>query len=185
MAAGEGGTRGRRPGPDGFGGVSTPVLAACLVALAIAAGTASPAVAKHVRANDAQFVVKTKAGSAVIDRDPFRISFYGKHRGLLLQEVPNARLGPVSLPPTVDPEPFGLERQPDNATYAPLGFEVGSEFRDQWNSGLWTGNMLLSRRQGTVYSARQVISAQPAGKGVQLTVASSDPSRNLVVTVSP
>ncbi len=163
----------------------TQAASAGLIAFAIAAGAASPATGSPVRIGSHEIVVKTKAGRATIDRDPYRISFYGKQGRLLLREVPNRRSGPVPLPLTEDPEPFALERDPDNASYVPLGFEVGRESGDQWNSGLWTGNMLFSRRQGIVHSARNVISAQRIGRAVRITVATSDPHRSLLVTVSP
>lgn len=130
-------------------------------------------------------MVATAAGRAVVDRSPFRIAFRDARGRTVLREVANRRLGPRTLPPTRDPEPFALEREPDHATYAPLGFEVGSEQRDQWDAGPWNGNMLFSRRSGVAHSARGVVAARRTGRGVRLLVATSDPRRRLVVRIAP
>ncbi len=119
-------------------------------------------------------VVETGGGSAVVQRAPFRLAFRDRTAGPCSARWPIGAAAPAALPPTRDPEPFGLELQPDNATYAPLSFEVGTEFRDQWNAGLWNGNLLFSRRSGTVHSARSVVSLRRAGRGVRMLVSTSD-----------
>jgi alpha-glucosidase (family GH31 glycosyl hydrolase) len=89
------------------------------------------------------------------------------------------------LPPTRDPEPLALERERDNAVYAPLTFEVGREQRRQWIGSFWPGNMLFAKRSGTVHSVTRVLSARRAGTGVRLVVATTDRRRRLVLTVRP
>ena len=153
---------------------------------AIAVLTAAPACAEGaVRIGKERIVVAEGGGSVAIKRSPLRISFRDADGETLLRQVANERAGPVALPETEDPEPYTLERDPDNATYAPLGFEVGTELHDQWNNGLWTGNTIFSRRSGTAQSAHAVTSARRAGEGVRLEVATSDPQRDLRVTVKP
>ncbi len=154
---------------------------ACAAASVVAAAPAQAA----VRITKQRVVVETAGGSAVVQRAPFRLAFRDSEGRTLLRQVANRRSGPRALPPTRDPEPFGLELQPDNATYAPLSFEVGTELRDQWNAGLWNGNLLFSRRSGTVHSARSVVSLRRAGRGVRMLVSTSDPSRRLRVQISP
>ena len=65
--------------------------------------------------------------TAVVTNVPFNIRFLDRGRRLL-GEVGSVRRPARSrrLPPTQDPEPFTLERDPDRAVYAPLTFEVGS-----------------------------------------------------------
>jgi alpha-glucosidase (family GH31 glycosyl hydrolase) len=126
----------------------------------------------------AKIVVRSGAAKAVIERSPYRLS---------IGPLRSAPIGPVrELPPTADPEPFSLERERDNAVYRPLAFEVGQETRGQWDGVYWAGDMLFSRRSGTVYSARRVVGVHRHGRGVRLLVATNDPSgRRLVVLVTP
>ena len=72
------------------------------------------------------------------------------------------------LPLTRDPEPFALEREPDHASYSPLGVEFGRERRAQWNAGFWTGDMLFSRRYGSAHFAHRALNAVPIRNGVRL-----------------
>ena len=87
------------------------------------------------------------------------------------------------LPSTQDPEPFALEREPDNATYAPLGFELGEETRAQWNAGTWTGDLLFSRRSGEAHFASRVESIRRTGSGAQLVVSTTESGPRLVVRI--
>jgi alpha-glucosidase len=165
-----------------------PILAGCAAVAALAAEGA-PALADgsggRVRIEGDRVVVEARGASAVVDRSPFRISFRDASGRTLLSQVPNSRQSALGLPETLDPEPFALERLPDNATYAPLGFEIGREERFQWNGGLWGGNMLFSRRSGTVLSAHDVVSARRSGRGVRLLVSTGEPERRLVVKIAP
>ena len=103
----------------------------------------------------------TSAGRAVIEPAPFRIAFQDRSGRTLLREVPNREPAGRPLPLTRDPEPFALEREPDNASYSPLGFELGRERRAQWNAGFWSGDMLFSRRYGSAHFAHRVLERDP------------------------
>ena len=131
-----------------------------------------------------QVIVGTSAGRAVIERAPFRIAFQDRSGRTLLREVTNRSPAGRPLPLTRDPEPFALEREPDHASYSPLGLEIGRERRAQWNAGFWGGAMLFSRRYGSAHFARRVVSARRAGGGVRLLVSTSA-ARRLVVLVQP
>ena len=124
--------------------------------------------------------------TAVVTNVPFNIRFFDRGRGVL-GEVGSFRRPPRSrrLPPTRDPEPFTLDREPDRAVYAPLTFEVGSERIAQWNAGFWNGNLLFSRRSGTVHSARRLLSVRRSGRGARFVVSTTDGDRRLVVRVTP
>jgi alpha-glucosidase (family GH31 glycosyl hydrolase) len=165
--------------------VRGPLAPAALAALALVAAPAPPAGAA-VEIGPERIVVSTPGARALIDRAPLRMAFDRGRGGVVLRQVANARSAPVPLARTQDPEPFSLEREPDNAVYAPLTFEVGEEERAQWTGVYWAGNMLFSRRSGTVYSAQDVVSATRAGDGVEIVASTSDPSgRQLLVTVAP
>ena len=129
-----------------------------------------------------RIVVTTSAGRAVIDPEPFRIAFQDRSGRTLLREVPNREPAGRPLPLTRDPEPFALEREPDHASYSPLGFEFGRERRAQWNAGFWTGDMLFSRRHGSAHFAHRVMNAIPIRRGVRLEVSTSS-RRTLLVRV--
>ena len=153
--------------------------AAALLAFAALAVMAMPAEAA-VRIGKNTVVVTTPGARAVVQRHPYRLSVGP------LREVSGARVKPRALPLTQDPEPFGLDRQADHAVYAPLTFEVGHEQRAQWTGVYWAGDMLFSRRSGTTYAARRVISARRVGRGARLVVSTNDPSgRRLTVSISP
>jgi alpha-glucosidase (family GH31 glycosyl hydrolase) len=155
------------------------------VALVLLVALAAPAHAA-VEIGPDRVTVSTTGARAVIERAPLRIAFDRGSGSPVLQQLPNERIEPQDLPRTQDPEPYSLEREPDNAAYAPLTFEVGAEERAQWTGVYWAGDMLFSRRQGTVYAARDVLSATPNGEGVDLVVSTNDPSgRLLLVNVAP
>ena len=157
------------------------LLAAPALVLALVAP--APARAATMISQD-RIVVTTSAGRAVIDPDPFRIAFQDRSGQTLLREVPNREPAGRPLPVTRDPEPFALEREPDNASYSPLGFEVGRERRAQWNAGFWTGDMLFSRRYGSAHFAHRVLNAIPIRRGVRLEVSTSSRRRLLVRVVA-
>jgi alpha-glucosidase (family GH31 glycosyl hydrolase) len=162
-----------------------PLLSACLGAL-FAGLIWAPSAAAKLDLSGKRLVVGSGKGFAVIKRSPFGIVF--KDRGLrtVLRELPNQRLGPVPLPETEDPEPYTVERDPDNALYAPLTYEVGVETHEQWNGSLWPGDTLFSRRSGTTHSAQRVIRARRIGEeGVRLVVATSEAGRRLIVRIEP
>ncbi len=154
-----------------------------LASAAVVVGAAGPA-SGAVRTGHGRVVVTAAGGGhAVIERRPFAIKFEDARGKTLLSEVRGRRPGTRTLPPTQDPEPFALERQPDNATYAPLGFELGQETRAQWNAGTWTGNLLFSRRSGEVHFASRVESVHSAGSGVRLVVSATGSAPQLLVSI--
>jgi hypothetical protein len=155
-----------------------------LVAAALAALGVAPAASAAVTVSPAQVVVDTGHGRAVIDRAPFKIAFQTARGKTVLREV-NAPGKATRIPPTEDPEPFALQRQPDHAVYAPLTFEVGREERAQWTGSYRAGNRLYDRHRGTMESATAVRSANKRGKGVRLDVKTTDKQRDLVVDVTP
>ena len=108
--------------------------AAISVVAAVGMGALTSTASAAVEINAKRIVVETEAGRAVVDRAPFRLTFENARGEVLLREVGARRRDPVDLPLTDDPEPFAVERKPDNATYAPLSFEVGRENLEQWNA---------------------------------------------------
>ena len=146
----------------------------------------APGAGAAVRIDDERIVVTDGNESAVIDRAPFRMAFRDGSAGAVLRQAgatsrPRAR----RLPPTRDPEPLALERERDNAVYAPLTFEVGREQRAQWNGSFFPGNMLFARRQGVTHTVRAVRSVRRSGRGVRMVVTTTDRRRRLVVRVAP
>ncbi len=153
--------------------------------LAVAAVAAPATAGAAVKLSAKRIVVTNGAARAVVDRAPFRLAFRSRGHTVLRELRAPASTTPAALPSTDDPEPFTLERHPDNAVYAPLTYEVGTELHAQWESGLWNGNTLLDRRSGTVYGARRVISAKQRGKGVRLTLSTDEAGRRLIARIEP
>jgi alpha-glucosidase (family GH31 glycosyl hydrolase) len=173
------------------GAVSTRLA---LLAAALIAALAGPSAGASAKQGDElgrgerviAGTIEGNAGTAaVVESSPFHIRFLRRGGAQLAELRPRRSLTPRRLPLTEDPEPLTLERRPDRALYAPLSFEVGSEQRAQWNAGFWNGNLLFSRRSGTVHSARRVLSARRRGRGIRFVVSTSDAGRRLVVLVSP
>ncbi len=138
-----------------------------------------------VKLTPKKVIVTSEDGRAVITRSPFGMSFKDRRKRTKLRELGNQRLGPIPLPETEDPEPYSVERDPDNSVYSPLTYEVGTELHEQWNGALWPGDTLFSRRSGTTHSARRVLTAEAQGEGALLVLATSENRRRLVLRVFP
>ncbi len=162
--------------------LATCAAAVCLAGLALLAGTASAAVTISPK----RIVVATAEAKAVVERSPFRVSYSQPGGGKVLSEVPNRSPSPLTQPATNDPQPPGHPSPSTPTLYAPLGFLVGSETLQQYDGGLWGGNLLSGERSGIQYSARRVLSVKRAGPGVKMSVSTNDPSgRKLEVRVMP
>ena len=158
-----------------------------LAAIATLGVCVAPAVAS-VQIGAQQIVVTGTGASATITRTPFRLSIQQTSGQTVLAEVPNTVLLPEVQPPTVYPTPLGGAPEPGDPLYAPLSFLVGSATTTQWGGGslFFQGNQQTGLVTGIQYSALDVLSAQPNGAGVSLTVSTDDPTgRKLLVTVAP
>ncbi len=156
------------------------LAAVAATALALAAG---PAVAAaSVTIGPTEILVSGTGAGAVITRAPFQIAFTNAEGHTVLSEV-----APVDAPFTL---PAGLPQSPSGPTtpalYAPLSFLVGADQPLTDSGGELGGDLLEDQETGTEYSAREVLSATPAGEGVELALATDDPSgRELQVTIAP
>ena len=166
---------------------SAAARAAGLIALAALAGATLPrSAAAEVRIGDARVTVSTTAGArAVIDRSPLRIRFQKANGATVLAQLPGDDAGAVARPPLPRSQ-FGVAGPAPPTLYAPFGFTVGGRQVGQFPSGFWQGNLTSVTVEGTVYGAREVLSAKRSGAGVQLALSTSDPSgRRLVARVAP
>ncbi len=180
---GEGsGARSRRP-------LGAHVL--CLLLLAAALGASSSEAQAEVTIGPTQIVVEGSQASAVIERQPFGISFRDGAGHTVLSELAGGE-GPLTLPEGAGTGAAGQPSGP--GLYAPLAFLVGSdepvafglrpeetlrEFGD-------VGDLEEDPEHGTEYSAQNVIEARAQGEGVELELATDDPSgRTLSVEVVP
>jgi sulfoquinovosidase len=132
-----------------------------------------------------QIIVQDADARAVIERNPFRLKFVDPVTGeTVLQQVPQGLPAPQPIG-NADPEPGGFDFLPEHAVYEPLSFEVGGEADVQHPVFLFTGNMLAGAYAGVVHHATQVRAARATadGKGVLMTVATTDPTRDLTVRI--
>jgi len=151
---------------------------------ALTAG-AAPARAE-VRIGPERVVVATAGASVTAERAPLRLSFADAQGRTVLAQVPNTGQAPLVVPPSPDPVPLGAEPPARPALYAPLAFTVGARRDQQFPGSQYAGNELFGAEGGTQFSARDVVGVERRGDGVELTVATSDPSgRRLVVTLAP
>jgi alpha-glucosidase len=159
-------------------------LGAALWALSTA--TASSDLRSIVTFTPATITVSAPGGRVVITRDPYRLAIEQPDGRSALSEVADHGGHPVRLGPTQDPRSPGVPSPIARTSYAPLSFLVGTDTIEQYDGGLWGGNLKSGSAQGTWYSARRVLSAHRDGRGVRLVVSSDDPDgRRLIVTVAP
>ena len=156
-------------------------------AIAALLSGAGPAVADaEVRVGPTEIVVEGPGRSAaIVDRNPFRISFADRSGDIVLQEVSGTGTDTMLRPPTTHIQ-FGSQTPPPPALYAPLGFLVGTQSISQAIAQQWNGNLQSVTSAGIAYSATSVESVTEAGDATELTLATSDPTgRKLEVTISP
>jgi alpha-glucosidase len=167
--------------------LATTVTVLAVVALSAAAGARASQAVTFTRQT---ITVVTRAGRgsarAVITRDPYRLAIQRSPDATALREVANRRAAPLTLAPTLDPRAPGIPNPAARTPDAPLSFLVGTETVNQYQGGLFGGNLQSGIAQGTEYSARRVLSARQHGAGVRLVVSTNDPSgRRLIVTIAP
>ena len=180
------GSRGRRTGSERFSRALALATAAALL-LGAAGGTA-PAAASVTTA-PGEIVVSGEEASAVVQLEPFRLSFRDGEGRQVLTEAPGSGES-FQLPPYTGGSP---SKPTGPALYAPLSFLVGSDepvtFGTHQANVRETGDvgdLESDEEAGVEYSAQRVVAAAPSGEGVVLTVATNDPSgRTLSVNVGP
>ena len=163
-------------------GRSRRVLLSAVAATVLALAGLPAVAAASVTIGPEEIVLSSTGAGAVITRTPFQIAFTNAEGHTVLSEV-----APVDAPFTL---PAGLPQSPSGPTtpalYAPLSFLVGADQPLTDSGGQLGGDLLEAQETGTEYSAREVLSATAAGEGVELTVATDDPSgRELQVTIAP
>src|SRR5918998_4716075 len=122
---------------------------------------ATPPPDPAVEVGPQRVVVDAGRASAVIIRDPLRISFRDSRGRLVLAQLPNRRPGPLVEPPTIDPEPGGVDLLPETTLYAPFSFSVGRQrILQGLGPGPFVGNLVEAERSGVQYSARRALSVR-------------------------
>ena len=151
-----------------------PALAGITVALSLV-GTPADAT---VRIGPERIVVDAGAASAVVQRSPVRISFRDRRGVTVLGQVANRLPAPLVEPPTVDPEPNGVDLLPETTLYAPLTLHRRQERIEQFpGPGPFVADLLQAERSGMQYAARAVVGARTArGAGVRLALSTNDPT---------
>ncbi|MFN8162154.1 MAG: glycoside hydrolase family 31 protein [Solirubrobacterales bacterium] len=159
--------------------------------LAISALPTSAAAHPQTRPGAARIVVRAPAARVTVDRDPFRLSFSTGTGRPMLSELAGrsggSPVGPLPTPLTPDPLAPGFDNPATPTLYAPLSFLVGSEALQQYDGGLFGGNLESGQRSGVQYAATRVLGARRSGGGsVRLRLATSDPSgRTLSLRLAP
>ena len=105
----------------------------------------------------------------------------------MLAQLTNRLPAALVEPPTVDPEPGGVDLLPEATLYSPFTFTVGREQIEQNpGPGPFVGDLVQAQRSGIQYSARSVVRARRSARGARLELSTNDPSgRRLIVTLSP
>ena len=104
--------------------------------------------APPVQIDSRRVIVDAGAASAVVTRNPVRISFRDGRGRRVLAQVRNRLPDPLTEPFTIDPEPGGVDLLPETTLYSPFSFTVGGELVVQNpGPGPFVGDtMLLSQK---------------------------------------
>lgn len=156
-----------------------------IVAAVLAAGLALPAsAAAHTSIGADRIDVELPGAGVRIVRDPLRISFTDASGKTVLQGLTGVN-GSQAIAP-VPRVQFTTRTPPPATLYAPLTFLVGESGVSQMEAGQWEGTLSTVTEGGTEYGATSVIDAKQAGRGVRLTLATSDPEgRRMLVDIGP
>ncbi len=161
---------------------------AAAVALTAAGGSEADAArppAVDVQIKPGSVSVGVPGATAIIDRDPVRISFADASGRTVLRSLPGKEGASQVVPPVPRPQ-FGSQGTPAPTLYAPLSFLVGQVVIDQFPASQWNGNLQTVTAGGTEYGAVAVEKVRALRSGASLVMSTSDPSgRKLKVHVGP
>ncbi|HET9102585.1 MAG TPA: TIM-barrel domain-containing protein [Solirubrobacteraceae bacterium] len=155
-----------------------PVSAILLAAGAalLAGGPAAAARAPVLTVRRGAVTLRTAAVRVTIDRRHYRMTIALPDGRRALSEVADPHVRPLSIGTQEDPFGSGLDRSTGPVLYAPLTFLVGTEKLNQYQGGVWGGDLRHGIRSGVVYSARRVLSVHRTAGGARLTLATDDPT---------
>lgn len=129
-------------------------------------------------------VVATAAGRTEITRDSFGLRFTDAAGTPVLQSAAQPALPFTVRPADVQRAPGGVDTPDTAPLYAPISFLVGTATQLQFPASFWVGNMLAANATGTEYQLTEVQEVRTTARGVEMTVATSDPTgRVATVTV--
>lgn len=161
------------------------LLAAALAGLVLAGALAATPAAAGVSIGPERIEVTGPGAGAIIERDPLRITYTDGERRPVLSGLGGAE-GASRTVPGLPRTQFGAPGPVPPTLYRPFAFLVGSTSITQIPAQQWQGNLNTVTEGGTEYGAVAVESARRAGRGVRLTLSTSDPSgRKLIATLKP
>lgn len=137
-----------------------------------------------VSEDDETVTVATEAGAVTVQREPFGLAFADASGQPVLASTPAPALPFTLRPADVQRAPAGADTPDTPPLYAPISFVVGVAAQLQFPATFWVGNMLSSTTMGIEYQLTDVQSVTPTERGVEMVVATSDPTGRLAtVTV--
>ena len=123
-------------------------------------------------------------GRVEILKNPLRIRFFNSSNELVLEQVGSAG-GVFEAGVSID-EPLGSDYVPRRLLNAPFSYMVGAEVAPQLRATPWVGNYLTQALLGIQYHGTEVLEANQTATGVELMIATNDPTGRLVqVNISP
>lgn len=122
--------------------------------------------------------LKTGAGRVEIDRKPLQLRFFNAQNALVLMQAST----PASFlqPGIVLDEPLGSDYVQDQLLHAPFSFLLGAAVSPQLRATPWVGNYITQALVGVQYHGTEVSSAKSIARGVELTIATNDPSGRVI-----
>lgn len=129
-----------------------------------------------VAMDDEHITVRTDAGAVEVDRAPFALLFENADGDVVLTSAPQPAAPFVARVADVQRGPGGIDNPDPPILYAPISFLVGTATQQQFPASFWVGNMLAAQVSGIEYQLTDVTAVREIARGVELDVATSDPS---------
>jgi sulfoquinovosidase len=132
-----------------------------------------------------EIVVRASDGSrAVVERSPLRISFLDSSGTRVLEQVaPN---GAPQLAAPIPESQYGTIGEPGPTRYSPFAYLVGSYDVNQVEGTQWHATLQSVVKSGTFFAATDVIEATARNGGVDLVLATDEPSgRRIEARIEP
>lgn len=138
----------------------------------------------QVNMGEQSIAMSNANGRVEILKNPLRIRFFNAADELVLEQV-SSNGSPLAPGVSID-EPLGSDYIARVLLNAPFGYMVGAEIAPQLRLTPWVGNYLTQALVGVQYHGTEVLNATKTATGVELTVATNDPTGRVIdVAINP
>lgn len=122
--------------------------------------------------------LKSASGRVEIDRNPLQVRFFNAQNALVLKQA-SSPAGPLQ-PGLVLDQPAGGNLIQDQLLHAPFSYLLGASVSPQLRATPWVGNYITQALVGVQFHGTQVTAAKAIPRGVELTIATNDPTGRII-----